>query len=61
MDTLSKFIDWIKLKIKHARKDTFVCIHQIRTIDYRRLSARMGQIDEEDFASIKEGFIKLYK
>lgn len=49
------------IKIKQAGRDTFVCIHQIRTIDYRRLSTRLGQIDEEDFILIKEGFINLYK
>jgi mRNA-degrading endonuclease toxin of MazEF toxin-antitoxin module len=41
-------------------KETFVCLHQIRTIDYRRLSSRIGQVSGNDFATIKEGFRKLY-
>jgi mRNA interferase MazF len=42
-------------------RETFVCLHQIRTIDYRRLSSRIGQISGDDFFSVKEGFLKLYK
>lgn len=41
-------------------KETFVCLHQIRTIDYRRLSNRIGQISGDDFTVIKKGFTKLY-
>ena len=41
-------------------EDFSACIHQIRTIDYRRLSTRLGWFDERDFARIKDGFIKLY-
>ena len=46
--------------IKHAGKDTFVCLHQIRTLDYRRLSSRLGQIDSDDFDKVKSAFLKLY-
>ena len=49
------------VKIKHAGKDTFVCLHQIRTIDYRRLSSQLGQIDENDFEAVKKAFHHLYK
>ena len=41
------------VRIKHAGKDTFVCLHQIRTVDYRRLSSRLGQIDSDDFDKVK--------
>jgi len=34
--------------IRQEGKDVFVCLHQIRTIDYRRLSSRLGQIDRTD-------------
>ena len=47
--------------IKHGGKDTFVCLHQIRTVDYRRLSSRLGQIDSDDFDRVKSAFLKLYK
>lgn len=49
------------VKIKHAGKDTFVCLHQIRTVDYRRLSSQLGRIDEHDFETVKKAFHKLYK
>lgn len=39
----------------------YACLHQARTIDYRRLSSRMGQVDSEDFKKIKEAFWNLYK
>ena len=48
------------VKIKHAGKDTFVCLHQIRTIDYRRLSSQLGRIDESDFETVKKAFHRLY-
>lgn len=47
--------------IKHTEKDMFICLHQIRAIDHRRLSSRLGQVDSDDFNKIKEGFLKLYK
>lgn len=49
------------VKIRQEGKDMFVCLHQIRTIDYRRLSTRFGMADEEDFRRVKEAFHKLYK
>lgn len=49
------------VKIRQEGKDMFVCLHQIRTIDYRRLSTRLGVVDEEDFRQVKEAFHKLYK
>lgn len=36
------------------------CIHQARPIDYRRLSSRIGQIDESDFFKIRERFKKFF-
>jgi len=41
-------------------KKTNVCLHQIRTIDYRRLSSRIGQISGDDFEIVKGGFKRLY-
>lgn len=35
------------------------CLHQIRSIDYRRLLTCLGQLDEGDFERVKEGFLKL--
>lgn len=47
--------------IKQEGKEMFVCLHQVRTIDYRRLSTKMGQIDTNDFKKIKTAFNELYK
>ena len=49
------------VSIKHADRDMFICLHQIRAIDYRRLSSRLGQIDSDDFKKIKDNFLTLYK
>jgi len=47
--------------IRQEGRAVYVCLHQIRTIDYRRLSSRLGVVDEEDFKRIKEAFSVLYK
>ena len=49
------------VKISLNQKNTYACLHQIRTIDYRRLSTRLGQIDGDDFKTVKEAFNKLYR
>ena len=49
------------VQILQEGKAMFVCLHQVRVIDYRRLSSRMGQIDGNDFKIVKEAFWKLYK
>lgn len=36
------------------------CLHQIRTIDHRRLYSKIGRLDDEDTKRIKEGFLRLY-
>ncbi len=45
---------------QHQEKNMAACLHQVRAIDYRRLSSRLGQIDGDDFKRIKEAFAKLY-
>ena len=47
--------------IRFEEKDEYICLNQIRTIDYRRLSSKLGQLDTNDFAKVKEGFWNLYK
>ena len=49
------------VEITQERKFMYVCLHQIRVIDYRRLSSRLGQIDGSDFEKIKTAFLQLYK
>ena len=36
-------------------------LHQARAIDHRRLSTKLGQLDDTDFERVREGFWKLYK
>jgi hypothetical protein len=38
-----------------------ICLNQIRTMDYRRLSSKVGQIDTDDFDHVREAFWRLYK
>ena len=45
---------------KQEGGDFSACIHQVRTIDYRRLSTKLGWFDEADFQRVKDGFQKLY-
>jgi mRNA-degrading endonuclease toxin of MazEF toxin-antitoxin module len=49
------------VQIDFAGRKSYVCLHQIRTIDYRRLSSRIGQIDGDDFKRVKDAFGALYK
>lgn len=39
----------------------YVCLHQIRIIDYRRLSTRLGTLDSNDFDRVKAAFLQLYQ
>lgn len=45
---------------RHNARDMVACLHQARTIDYRRLSSRIGKLDEDDFDR-SEAFWRLYK
>lgn len=47
-------------KSKLFSRPMTACLHQVRTIDYRRLSSKMGTLDTNDFARIQEGFMSLY-
>ena len=45
---------------KQQGRQITACLHQSRPIDYRRLSTKLGELDEEDFKRIKKGFHELY-
>ncbi len=49
------------VKINYAGKDMWICLHQIRTVDYRRLSSQLGQIGTDDFEQVQMAFWELYK
>jgi len=48
-------------KISHNKLDTYACLHQARTVDFRRLSTRIGQLDSDNFIKVKNAFLNLYK
>lgn len=48
------------LKFRHQEREMIACLHQARTIDYRRLSSRLGRIDSDDFQKIQSAFARLY-
>ncbi len=49
---------YVNFKLKGLEE--FACLHQIRTVDYRRLYSKLGRLDDVDFRKVKEGFLKLY-
>jgi hypothetical protein len=38
----------------------FACLHQARAIDYRRLSSKLGTLDDKDLANVRHAFASLY-
>jgi hypothetical protein len=42
-------------------KTMVACLHQARAIDHRRLSSKLGTIDDDDFQRVKAGFRNLYR
>jgi mRNA interferase MazF len=42
-------------------KETYACLHQVKTFDYRRFSDKLGQLNENEFDKLKRGFQDLYK
>lgn len=48
------------VKFRHKELETIACMHQSRSIDYRRLTSRLGELDDEDFKRVQEGFKNLY-
>ena len=48
------------VKIKLFNKASTILLNQMRVLDYRRLSSKLGEIDKEDFAAVRTGFRKLY-
>jgi mRNA interferase MazF len=46
--------------VRLSDQDEFVCLNQMKTIDYRRLHSKLGQIDTDNFKKVKDGFLRLY-
>ena len=45
---------------RHKGKDMTACLHQTRAIDFRRLSSKLGELDNNDFKRVKDGLKTLY-
>ncbi len=46
---------------RQQAKTMIACLHQARAIDHRRLSSKLGTLDDEDFERVKHHFRVLYK
>lgn len=46
--------------ITFKKDKSIVILSQIRILDYKRLSTKIGHLDSSDFKSVKIGFKKLY-
>ena len=46
---------------RQADRKMIASLHQSRAIDHRRLSTKLGQLDDSDFDRVREGFWRLYK
>ena len=46
---------------RQADRNMIASLHQARAIDHRRLSTKLGQLDDSDFDRVREGFWRLYK
>jgi hypothetical protein len=58
--TKSKVGSWF-VAFRQADRKMIASLHQARAIDHRRLSTKLGQLDDSDFERVREGFWKLYK
>lgn len=57
--TKEKYGNWYVPFILKGKK-MFACLNHIRTIDYRRLHSKVGELSKKDFGEINIGFRKLY-
>jgi len=48
------------VEIRQQGKAMIACLQQARAIDYRRLSSKLGTLDDEDFVRVLKGFSDLY-
>lgn len=51
----SWYVSFYQKKVRN-----FACLHQGRTIDYRRFWSKLGRLDDMDFKKVKDGFKKIY-
>ncbi len=49
------------IQFRQKEIDMSACLHQVRSIDHRRLSSKLGTLDATDFFKVRSGFNLLYK
>jgi mRNA interferase MazF len=49
------------VQFNHRDKKQVANLSQARTVDFRRLTTLMGDLDNKDFMDIKNGFLNLYR
>lgn len=59
LSTKAKNGTWY-VSFKQRKIEMVACLSQIRTIDYRRLHLKLGELNPEDFKRVKVGFLRLY-
>ena len=45
----------------HSNIKMTACLHQARSIDYRRILGKLGSLNDSDYSLVKESFLRLYK
>lgn len=48
------------IDIRQHGKRMVACLQQARALDHRRLSSKLGSLDDEDYSRIVKGFVALY-
>jgi mRNA interferase MazF len=57
--TQTKTGSWF-VGFRQQGKPMSACLHQARAIDHRRLSSKLGTLDDEDFVKVRQGFTRLF-
>lgn len=48
------------VEITHARRKSYAMLNQARVLDKKRLTNRIGTLDENDYNQVKKRFIEFY-
>ena len=57
--TQEKTGSWF-INFKQHGKVMTACLHQAKSMDYRRFSSKLGELDDADFARVQTGFKNLF-
>jgi mRNA interferase MazF len=49
------------VEFRHQEMNMVACLHQARAMDHRRLSTKLGTLDDADMARVENAFHDLYK